>query len=215
MNAQALIDPTLTALAATDTAKQALHYLHKHAQSALPVCEKQVFLGFVSTQTLHQLPDHTQLSKHTHSTSCWVSSTAHEYEVLSTSRAHQGHAVAVLKPNHRYLGCISVQHMIARMDLFTSLESRGAILSVRVGSRDYVLRQVVDIIESCGIKILQLCLAPSTASVLQVMIKLSTENTQEVCHALQRHGYEVVGYEMEESADVVDRYNFLVKYLDI
>ena len=217
------LDSSYPCLSQDSTIAEALTYLRQHqGLSELPIrLRNGKFGGFFSLDQLSSEVDQKEFA----STYCFaeqskVQSISNYYEVLRTSQLHQGLSVAVTDKEHRYLGTISPSKMIVGMSLFSALRSPGVVISLRLREEDYVLSELVQIIESNQVKILDLTLVHLPKSVREVLLllKLSCQDSSVVRTTLQRYGYEVLEY--QSSFDQLENqekknYEALMKYLDL
>jgi hypothetical protein len=100
----------------------------------------------------------------------------------------------------------------------TSISEPGSVIVLELNQNDYSLGHLAQIIEGDDTKILSTYITSATDSTLmEVTIKVNRKNIQGVLQALARYDYVVnASYsEVDYQEDMKDRFDSLMKYLDM
>lgn len=138
-------------------------------------------------------------------------------DLLELFARHQTDVVPVLDDNNKYVGYYEIQDVIRLFNETPFLSETGTVLVVEKALLDYSMSQVVQIVESNNGKILGCFISDSTATTLQISIKISAGSINDIIQTFRRYNYEIVSdhYEDNYLADLKDRSEYLTKYLSI
>lgn len=138
-------------------------------------------------------------------------------DLLELFARHQTDVVPVLDENNKYVGYYEVQDIIRIFNETPFLRDTGTTLIVEKDLLDYSMSQVLQIIESNNGKVLGCFISDSTASTVQISIKISSGGINEIIQTFRRYNYEIISkhYEDYYLADLKDRSDYLKKYLSI
>ena len=84
-------------------------------------------------------------------------------------------------------------------------------------SNDYSMSQVVQIIEASGGKLLGLYISDKKANIIQVTIKIISEEINEIMQTLRRYDYKIISMHENDIylEDLKNRSDYLQKYLEM
>ncbi|MCS7082412.1 MAG: hypothetical protein N2561_02050 [Bacteroidetes bacterium] len=161
----------------------------------------------------------------------------HPFEAARRMQSHGWTLWPVVDATGRYVGAVEREALYSRFAHMLSTHEYGAVLTVELAPRDYMLSEIVRLIESHGVKILSISteLVPfSSPPVAQkegfetetetlqenrhrVTIKLNTLNAEPIARTLERFGYPTTvsaqGRLSEE--DLQHRLRELLRYLEV
>ena len=117
------------------------------------------------------------------------------------------------------MGSITLYDLARRFASLLSLQEMGGVLVLEMNVNDYSVAQITQIIESNDVKILSFFVdrKPGT-NMLDVIIKLNTEELSAVVQALMRYDYNVKATYQDRSMlnDLYkDRYDQFMKFMNI
>ena len=124
----------------------------------------------------------------------------------------------VLDAKDNYLGCISISQMMKVIANLPMANHPGAILVLELSIHNYSLQAIAGIVEENNARILGTFIASSDdSSKLQLTLKLNKTDIGTIISSLQRHDYEIVYFENNESdqEDMLDRFDSLMNYLNV
>lgn len=138
-------------------------------------------------------------------------------DLIELFARHQTDVVPVLDQNNKYVGYYEVQDIIRIFNETPFLRDPGTTLIVEKEILDYSMSQVMQIVESNNGRVLGCFISDSTASTVQISIKISSGGINEIIQTFRRYNYEIISEHQEDYylADLKDRSDYLKKYLSI
>jgi acetoin utilization protein AcuB len=220
MIASELITDGIPPLKTSDTAERALAWMGEFRVNHLPIVNNREFLGLISEEDIIDLNAPAEVIG-AHSLSLikpYVLEDAHIYEVINLINEQKLTIVPVLNHTKTYLGLISLQDLLENFAMMTSVEGAGGILVLELGVRDYSLAEIARIIEGDGARILSTYITSHQDSTkLELTLKIDKDDLTYIINSLVRFKYKIKGsYHINKFLDdTVDRYESLMKYLNI
>ncbi len=189
--------------------------------SHIPVVDDTKYMGLVSDKLIYDLNlIDTQL--------------AEAIDKLNTTHAHHDQHIfelaivmyklkisvlPVLDEDHYYLGAITLYDLARRFASLFSLQEVGGVIVIEMNVSDYSVSQISQIVESNDVKILSFFIDRKPGSnVLDVIIKLDSEELSGVVQALMRYDYNVKAIYQDRSMlnDLYqDRFDQFMKFMNI
>ncbi len=189
--------------------------------SHIPVVDESKYLGLVSDKLIYDLnlveaQLSTALDKlnttHAHSDQ-------HIFELAIVMYKLKISVLPVLDEDHYYLGAITLYDLARRFASLFSLQEVGGVLVIEMNVSDYSVAQISQIVESNDVKILSFFIDRKPgANVLDVIIKLDSEELSGVVQALMRYDYNVKAIYQDRSMlnDLYqDRFDQFMKFMNI
>ncbi len=191
--------------------------MEEYEVSDLPVVKERNFVGFISkTSLLTKELDQEIQENWCDIPESTVDEQADYLSILNIFALGSAHQLAVLNGT-LYHGTVTLEECsMALANTLTATQKGGALL-LSVDPRDYSLTHMSRIVESEGVKITGLWIEKINANgKFIIYVKLNTEHVSTVANVLDQNGYHVMyrsGLLNDES--ITERYNSLMKYLDI
>jgi predicted transcriptional regulator len=220
MLAKALISETIPPLRKSDSGERALHWMHEFSVRELPVVEEKKLLKLITIDDIINkgnldLPLGEYSSSFIHP---FVYEYTHILEVIRVVSKLQIGSIPVLNENEEYIGLITAENLLNGLSQFSALSMEGSIMELEVPFRNYSLFEISRIVESNEVRILS-CFTHyrSDAAVVEITLKLSSSNLSAVVSAFERYNIIVksVYHETEYTEDLKERYNSLMRYLNV
>jgi hypothetical protein len=126
--------------------------------------------------------------------------------------------VPVLSLEDKYIGLITAESCMRAFAKLQSVMDEGGIIQLSIPVKDFQLSEIARIVESNGAQILNYYSdIDQKTSTINITLKLNTNELSAIIAAFERFEYEVQGVHQDESyqEDVKDRYDALMKYLDV
>jgi CBS domain-containing protein len=220
MIAKELITIELPELTMDDSGVNALNLMDEYRVAHLPVLEGRRFLGLVSEEELLTIEHATKGLLHgNHELMNFkVQAGQHIYDVIDLVNEHRLTIVPVVDDDQRYLGSITLTCLIEGLARTQAVSDPGGIIVLSMNAHDYSLQQIAGIVESNDAKILSSTLTTSNnSSQIEVTLKINREDLNPILQTFNRYDYVVKSYyhESELSDDLKDRYEELMKYLNM
>ncbi len=221
MLAEKLISDVIPAVTSSDNGRKALSHMDVYRVSHIPVVDDTKYLGLVSDKLVYDLnlvevPISTALDKlnttHAHKDQ-------HIFELAVVMYKLKISVLPVLDVDHYYLGAITLYDLARRFANLFSLQEVGGVVVVEMNVTDYSVAQISQIVESNDVKILSFFIDRKPgANVLDVIIKLDSEELSGVVQALMRYDYNVKAIYQDRSMlnDLYqDRFDQFMKFMNI
>ncbi|WP_347838099.1 CBS domain-containing protein [uncultured Draconibacterium sp.] len=219
--AEKLISDVIPAVTSSDNGRKALSHMDVYRVSHIPVVDDTKYLGLVSDKLIYDLnlvevPISTALDKlnttHAHKDQ-------HIFELAVVMYKLKISVLPVLDVDHYYLGAITLYDLARRFANLFSLQEVGGVVVVEMNVTDYSVAQISQIVESNDVKILSFFIDRKPgANVLDVIIKLDSEELSGVVQALMRYDYNVKAIYQDRSMlnDLYqDRFDQFMKFMNI
>ncbi|WP_163325800.1 CBS domain-containing protein [Draconibacterium mangrovi] len=219
--AEKLISDVIPSVSSSETGRKALSHMDVYRVSHIPVVDESKYLGLVSDKLIYDLnlveaQLSTALDKlnttHAHSDQ-------HIFELAIVMYKLKISVLPVLDEDHYYLGAITLYDLARRFASLFSLQEVGGVLVIEMNVSDYSVAQISQIVESNDVKILSFFIDRKPgANVLDVIIKLDSEELSGVVQALMRYDYNVKAIYQDRSMlnDLYqDRFDQFMKFMNI
>jgi len=221
MLAKDLISDVIPSIMTSDKGIKALSWMEIFRVSHLPIVNNDEFLGLISDTDIYDLNEADEaIGSHPLSLiRPFVYRNQHIYEVISLVSKLNLSIVPVLNEQNHYIGCITVQNLVAQFSKLTAANEPGAIIILELNINDYILTEIAQIVESNEAKVISLYVSSFKASTqLNVTLKLNTSNLSSIVQTFERYNYNIKASFMEDEAlehFYDERFDAFMNYLDI
>ena len=221
MLAKDLISDVIPCIMTSDTGIKALNWMEIFRVSHLPIVNNDEFLGLISDTDIYDLNEADEpIGSHPLSLiRPFVYRNQHIYEVISMVAKLTLSLIPVLNEQNHFVGCITLQNLVAQFSKLTAANEPGAIIILELSINDYLLTEIAQIVESNDAKILSLYVSSFKASTqLNVTLKLNTSNLNSIVQTFERYNYTIKASFMEDEAlehFYDERFDAFMNYLDI
>lgn len=221
MIALELINHMIPPLKLSDDGHKAIVWMEELRTNQLPVVEKGRFLGFISEEIILEENDKTHLVSEydLYAEGGFVYEHQHFYDIIKMASEYEIQMVAVLNEKGGFSGVVPIEDTIAAFAQSTAVQETGAILVISMNHREYSLAEISRIVEGENARILSSCLTSdhSDAAKIRVTLKINQTELSHITATMERFGYKIIGrfQEVESKSNDQERYDMLMKYLDI
>lgn len=221
MLADKLISDAIIPVNSNDVGKKALNYMDVYRVSHIPVVDDSKYLGLVSDKLIYDLnlvdePISKEIDK-LNTTHAHIDQ--HIFELAVLMYKLKISVLPVLDDDHYYVGSITLYDLARRFASLFSLQEPGAVLVLEMNVSDYSVAQITQIIESNDVRILSFFVDRKPGiNMLDVLVKLNTEEVSAVVQALARYNYNVKAIYQDRSmlSDLYkDRFDQFMKFMNI
>ncbi|NJO91643.1 MAG: CBS domain-containing protein [Chloroflexia bacterium] len=203
MLAKDLLSDVIPSIMTSDTGIKALTWMEIFRVSHLPIVNNNEFLGLISDTDIYDLNEADEpIGNHPLSIiRPFVYRNQHVYEVISLVSKLNLSLIPVLNEQNHYMGCITMQNLVAQFSRLTGANDPGAVIILELNVNDYVLTEIAQIVEGNDAKILSLYVSTfKTSTQLNVTLKLNTSNLSSVVQTFERYNYNIKASFMEDEA---------------
>jgi acetoin utilization protein AcuB len=194
--------------------------MHESNTGQLPVVDGKKYVGII---TMDEVINMKHLSKSIadlfeNLKKPFVFDTAHVFEVMRAAVEFNVRVVPVVDEEHNYIGVISAESCLRAFATLNSIKEAGGILELERPLAEYSLSEVVRIVEDNDATIVSFYTnVEKETSRIQITIKLNTSSLNAIVAAFERYNYEIksVHNETEYTEDLKDRYDALMRYLNV
>lgn len=221
MLAEKLISDSLTSVKSTEKGKVALNAMDVYRVSHIPVVNDNKYIGLVSDKLIYDLnllevPIETQLDKLNTS---HVHHDQHIFEIAILMHKLKLSVLAVLGPEHQYLGAITLYDLARRFAKLFSLEETGGVIILEMNVLNYSLAEISRIVEANDMKVLSSFMdkKPGT-NILDVILKLDNVELSSLIQSFMRYDYKVKAVYLDQSEFgelYKDRFDLFMKFMNI
>lgn len=207
-------------LKTSDSGLTALTWMEEMKVCHWPVVNDEDFLALISDVDIYSQNDPDEhIGNHQLSLlRPYVNENQTIFDALKLFDAHKLSLIPVLDARNRYIGVISINSLLHSITTLLGVNEPGAIIILEVYQNDYLLSQIVQIVESNDTRIMGIQVVPITDSTrLNVVIKLNRLDIMPVLQTFSRYNYTISAYFTDESVedDIMDRYDEFMKFLNI
>ena len=220
MLAKELISNAIMPLKTSDSGLIALNWMEEFRVSHLPIVNDNDFLGLVSESDIFEMNSFEEpLGNHILSLhKPYVLENQHVYDVIRQVYEQKLTLIPVVSEKHKYLGSITIQCLVDYFARLAAVDSPGGIIVLEMGVRDYSLSEIARIVESNDASVLSMYIKTMPDSTrMEVTLKINRMDIGPVIQTFIRYDYLIKAsfYEEELNESLKERYDSLMKYLDI
>lgn len=217
-----LINDKLIPLRTMDTVTSSMQSMLDHKVNNLPLIDftTKKLIGEVLMQDLELVRrKDTSVMMHRSELVAKVSADQHIFEAARILSKYNRQVVSVLDQEGNYLGIVSRRDVLEALSGMLNLAERGSVITIELDEKDFVLSDIVRIIELESAKILGLTVEhPDEGNDrYRISIKLNLDDLTKVNAALRRYGYIITLETKSETSDVefLDRADEFIRFLNI
>ena len=220
MLAKDLIENAVIPLKTSDTGARVLQWMDEYKVSHLPIVNNEEFLGLIAESdisacsNLEEPIGNCSLSL----SNAYVNQKQHIYDVVKLISMMSLSLLPVVDDDKRYLGVVTLSKLIHKFSAISAINNPGGIIILDLNVNDYTMTEIAHIVESNNAKILSSYVTSHPDSTkLDVTMKINKMDISGILQTFSRYNYNVKAsfYEADMLDDLYERYESLMKYLDI
>lgn len=220
MLAKDLLNEQIPPLKTSDSVEKALSWMAEFKVSHLPIVNDVQFLGLISEEDLLECNTPTEAIGSLRLTlmNAFIYEWQHFYEIIRLIALQKLSVVPVIDQKNNYKGLVSMADLMTKMASLGAMDNPGGIIILEIGIRDYSLSEISRIIESNDASILSSYITSHVDSTkLELTLKINKTDLSAIIAAFERYNYTIKAsyHESEFAQDTMDRYDQLMKYLNI
>lgn len=220
MLAEELLIDEIPILNLDDSVGQALEWMDEFKVSHLPVTNNKQFFGLVSEEELLNAESSKEplLSLQSNFVMAFVFSQQHVFEALKRISENKLTVIPILDAKNQYLGAVSTNFLMEVISDMPVVKQPGGIIVLEMSLNDYSLFEIARIVEENGAKILGSFITRFPESTkMELTLKINREDITQILNSLERFDYNITASYNKglRGEDLADRYNQLIKYMNI
>lgn len=215
-----LISSSVPTLNLTDSAAKVMRLMNEYHLAQLPLADGMHYIGLVEESVIMDWedPERLMLELDSNCARPAIHLDAPIFEVLRIASINNLSVIPVLDHQENYLGSIAVDSLMKVYSRFFDISETGALVSVLIHSKDFVLSELARLAESEGIRILGVHMLKSDEDEsIEVVLKTNTASLSSFIGLLERYEY-VINYKQNEveSKDILERnLGLLMNYINM
>jgi predicted transcriptional regulator len=218
--AKNIVTENIPPLKSSDTGEKAIDWMIEFKLSHLPLVDNKKYIGLVSEDDILDFNDTTEklgvYLKNLYKP--YVKDNEHIFEVLRVASGLNTPVIPVVDDNMEYLGMITLQSLLTHFSAMTSISGTGGVIVLDLaGKKDYVLSDIVRIVESNDAHVLSMFINEQSAESHTLTIKVDKTDIRHIIATFERFEYDVQAYFEESDLGEIykDRFDSLMNYLNI
>ncbi|WP_430613979.1 acetoin utilization protein acuB [Flavobacterium sp. JP2137] len=200
------------------TQAEAKAFLETHALTHYPVVEARAYIGSVLAEDVFVLESQQTLEVLKHDLEPFAISPQDKgFDILEQCAQHQTNMVPIVDAQKHYIGYYRYEDL---MDFFSNtpfFSERAITLIIEKDHQKYSFSEISHIVESNHSTLLGLYIAGTTDNTTEILLKINSDNINEVIQAFRRYDYEILSNHSEDAYnnELQERSEYLNKYLNI
>lgn len=218
MQIQSHIINTIPVFKVEDPLKKVVKFFKANTYSHVAVTEDDRYLGVLNVRDLKSFEGHNKIgSLHYQLETFFVREDAIWLDVLEAFARDEANILPVLDKNENVIGYYDLSEIIVDFIDTPFFTEPGSILVVEKGIKDYSFSEVVQIVESNNVKILGVFITDIRSNTVQITLKVSASNFNELLQSFRRYNYIIVFGNNDDQflEDLKQRSDYLDKYLNV
>ncbi len=206
------------ALKSYESITEAQEFFEENNFSHFPVLEDDVYIGSISREELDGFDFNKKISDYRYGLEgFFVRDTNIFFDVLEVFAKNNATIIPVLDQDNKYLGYFDIETIIKLFYQTPFLKEQGGTIVVKKTVSDYSMSQITQIVESNNGKLLGLFVSDSDFETVQITMKISLGEINDIIQSFRRYNYEIVSEHQEDDYINIlkERSEYLEKYLNI
>ncbi len=203
MLAKELISKEIPVLHPKDTGVRALELMDEFKLRHLPLVDKKQYICLVADKDIFRMVDMNDSIGKINIFAPLVEENRHWMDVLNVAERFKLSLIPIVSEKNTYLGSVTLEKLTAKLAETLNVSAEGSILILEVNIQDYMLSEIIKIVESNSAQVLSLFTNfDEKTDKLRVCMKINLEDASPVIRSFERFNYNVLFYFMRHS--VVD-----------
>lgn len=139
------------------------------------------------------------------------------FEAVNLFQSNQSNILPIISQREEYLGCVVLEDIFNTISKFPLITEAAAMVTLKISQVNYSMSEITRIAEENNAKVYGAFILDYTGDMVEVAVKLNTDNLDSVLSAYERYGY-MITYQShlgDREELVKDRYEQLMKFIDV
>lgn len=201
-----------------DTFEKMLAFFKESTYSHIAIEEQGRFLGVFSENDIDAIDASEKIDAYRYDLQTFfVRKDTNWLDVLEAFARNEANLLPILGAEEQVVGYYDLTDIVAVFIDTPFFTDPGNILVVATGIKDYSFSEIAQIVESNNAKLIGAFITDTQNEVVQITIKLSTLNFNEVVQTFRRYNYHILfGNSDDEFIEgLKQRSDYLEKYLNV
>lgn len=218
MQLQHKLVTTLPTFSVEQSLSKVIDFFVETTYSHVAITQNNLFIGCLSENDLACLEPNEPIEKFRYELEALqVNEDISWLDLLEKFARNEANLLPVLNQKGNVLGYYDLNEVIASFISTPFFTEPGGILVVEKGINDYSFSEIAQIVESNNTKLLGAFITNNLKDVIQVTLKISADNLNEVTQSFRRYNYSIVYGNKDDLflEDLKARSDYLDKYLNV
>ncbi|AYN69046.1 CBS domain-containing protein [Euzebyella marina] len=218
MQIQSHILTNIPAFKVEQSLADVIAFFKESTHSHIAVVENDVFLGLLGEEDLENFDGEDQIDQYRYELDTFfVRKETGWLDVLETFARNEANLVPVLDDKGRVEGYYDLTDIVSVFIDTPFFTEPGGIIVVAKGLKDYSFSEIAQIVESNNTKVIGAFITDSRNDVIQITIKVSSTNLNDILQTFRRYNYTVIFGNADDQflEDLKERSDYLDKYLNV
>lgn len=202
----------------SETLKEVIQFFEETTYSHVAVTENGTFLGLLSEMDLACFEPEKSIEEFRYEMENFsVTKETAWLDVLEMFARNEANVLPVLDEAQLVLGYYDLEDIVGVFIDTPFFKEPGAILVISTGIKDYSFSEIAQIVESNNARLLGAFITDSENDVVQITLKIGTQNMNEVAQTFRRYNYTIIFGNSDDQflEDLKQRSDYLEKYLNV
>lgn len=218
MQIQTHIITTIPVFEANEPLEDLVQFFMENTYSHVAIVQEKKFLGVFNENDLENFNIGKKIEDYRYNLETFfVRQETNWLDVLETFARNEANIVPVLDKEDKVLGYYDITDIVSVFIDTPFFTEPGGILVVAKGVKDYSFSEIVQIVESNNSKFIGGFISEMRDEVVQITIKISSNNMNEVVQTFRRYNYNILFGNVDDQFidDLKQRSDYLEKYLNV
>lgn len=197
---------------------EVIDFFEHNTFSHVGISEEGHFLGVLNENDLDNFESDRKIEDYRYNLEAFfVRMESNWLDVLETFARNEANLLPVLDQMNVVIGYYDLTNIVSAFIDTPFFTEPGAIIVVAKGAKDYAFSEIAQIVESSNSKIIGAFITDVRNDVVQLTLKVSASNLNEVIQTFRRYNYNILlGNEDDQFLeDLKQRSDYLDKYLNV
>lgn len=218
MQIQTHIITTIPIFDLNEPLENLVQFFMENTFSHIAIVDKNKYLGVFNENDLENFEVDKTIEDYKYNLeSFFVGKDASWLDVLETFARNEANLLPVLGDNEEVLGYFEITDVVSVFIDTPFFTEPGGILVIAKDLKDYSFSEIVQIVESNNSKFIGGFISDTKEELVQVTLKISSNNMNEVVQTFRRYNYSILFGSIEDQFidDLKQRSDYLDKYLNV
>lgn len=218
MHIQSCIIKNIPVFKIEDTIDKVIQFFEHNTYSHVAILADGDFLGVISEIDLDNFEAEKKIGEYRFNLETFfVRSENNWLDVLETFARNEANLLPVLDESNKVIGYYDLTNIVSVFIDTPFFTEPGGILVVAKGAKDYSFSEIAQIVESNNARIIGAFITDIRNEVVQLTIKISSANLNEVIQTFRRYNYNILLGNNDDQflEDLKQRSDYLEKYLNV
>ena len=218
MQIQSHIITTIPVFDLESPLEKVIHFFKHTTYSHVAIVEDKIFLGVLSENDLETFESDKKIEDYRYNLESFYASVNTSWlDVLEIFARNESNLLPVLDDEKQLMGYYNLNVIVGVFINTPFFTEPGGILVLAKGIKDYSFSEIAQIVESNNTKLLGAFITDVGNEVIQITIKINTNNFNVVLHTFRRYNYTILMGNKDDQfiENLKDRSDYLDKYLNV